>query len=153
MERRTFLAHVACLPLTFLGVALAPKEARSARETPASTATSTTIATTTAKPAGRRLTLLFTGLAGWHYYEGETLCHRINPGDSLELRREPHNPHDRRAIAVYWNRAELGYIPRTDNTVIARLMDQQAPYTARVIAHIPGPDPRKRLALKVEMEG
>ena len=45
-------------------------------------------------------------------------------GGRLLLEREPSNPADTLAIAVYHPpRYHLGYIPRVDNQVLARLMD------------------------------
>ncbi|MCC7401684.1 MAG: HIRAN domain-containing protein [Chitinophagaceae bacterium] len=41
----------------------------------------------------------------------------------LEPKREPDNKHDKFAIALYFNKTKVGYIPRDKNEVIARLMD------------------------------
>ena len=68
--------------------------------------------------------LLETQVAGFQYYEGERLWPRLSPGDPLTLVREPANPYDPNAIALYRQDRKLGYIPRKDNAVIANLMDQ-----------------------------
>ncbi|MCZ2460444.1 MAG: HIRAN domain-containing protein [Chitinophagales bacterium] len=41
----------------------------------------------------------------------------------LVPKREPDNKHDKFAIALYFNKTKVGYIPRDKNEVIARLMD------------------------------
>lgn len=51
----------------------------------------------------------------------------LKPGDGLELRREPDNEHDGRAVLVAHGDQLLGYVPaKTDdhkNVVIAALID------------------------------
>ena len=48
----------------------------------------------------------------------------IVPGDILAFRRDPWNPHDELAIQVLNGGGEpIGFVPRKDNPVLARLMD------------------------------
>lgn len=57
-----------------------------------------------------------TGIAG--------LVDALNIGDELVLERDPENPWDGNAILVLNARGQkLGFIPRAENAVIARLMD------------------------------
>jgi len=60
----------------------------------------------------------------------------------LELRREPENPHDRNAVAV-WCRfrkdgrtqeQHLGYVPRGDAKAVAKVMDAGVQVRARFVA-------------------
>jgi hypothetical protein len=46
--------------------------------------------------------------------------------------REPANPHDANAIRVEWKERMLGYVPRRDNTHLARQMDRGATIEARI---------------------
>jgi HIRAN domain len=48
---------------------------------------------------------------------------QLRQGDALELRREPDNPHDSNAIAVYHGSDHLGYVPRTETPGIAAAID------------------------------
>lgn len=51
---------------------------------------------------------------------------------ALQLRREPTNPHDRNAVAVYTpSGAQLGYVAREVAADIAPLLDQGRSYTPR----------------------
>ena len=56
----------------------------------------------------------------------------VNPADiSVKLKREPHNAHDRNAVAVYAalrdNRVFfIGYLPKAVAAVLAPLMDKHA---------------------------
>lgn len=65
-----------------------------------------------------------TQIVGFRFYKGakatmETLVH----GEPLTLMRQPSNPHDSNAIAIYYAGNQLGHIPRTDAARMAVLMD------------------------------
>lgn len=79
----------------------------------------------TAKPPSppRRVTLQESPVNGFQYYDGEKLLPRLRAGKRLSLRREPQNPYDGRAVAVYLRNRKLGYLPRVENTAVAFLMD------------------------------
>jgi len=42
----------------------------------------------------------------------------------LQLNREPHNQYDKNAVEIWTGDAKLGYVPRSDNKPIAKLMDE-----------------------------
>ncbi len=44
-------------------------------------------------------------------------------GDKLTLERENDNPHDFFAVGVFWKGVKIGYLPTTENIVIANLLD------------------------------
>ena len=77
--------------------------------------------------------LLCSHVAGFHYAHGPYLLERIDLGDALTLAREPDNPHDAAAVRIEWNGAKLGYVPRAENTPIARRLDRGERLSARVI--------------------
>jgi hypothetical protein len=47
---------------------------------------------------------------------------RLRPGDRLRLVREPDNPHDPNAVAVYSELLHLGYLPRGVNRPVSDLI-------------------------------
>lgn len=53
-------------------------------------------------PAPVAYLLLAAPVAGFQYHQGPAVWHQMRAGDFLELRREPENPYDKRAIALYW---------------------------------------------------
>lgn len=63
-------------------------------------------------------------LAGIRHHEAVRVWPLLRAGDSLQLVREPGNPHDPRAIRVDWRGHKLGYVPRRDNDAIAWGMDR-----------------------------
>jgi hypothetical protein len=42
----------------------------------------------------------------------------------LALVREPNNPHDANAVAIYFQKDKLGYVPRGENSAIAQMLDR-----------------------------
>lgn len=76
-------------------------------------------------PYSEDLYLLTTLVAGTTHVLGiEELEPFLKPGDRLELIRVPENPSDPNAIKIFTrDRVKLGYVPRRDNPVLARLMD------------------------------
>lgn len=77
------------------------------------------------KPFERDIYLFTTHIAGTGYIENiEIFLENIALDEALEFYREPKNAYDEFAIAVKTKQKEkLGYIPRKDNPVFARLMD------------------------------
>ena len=71
-------------------------------------------------------------LAGAVYYDAQAIWSRIKVGDRLTLVREPSNAHDTHAIKLEWQGHMLGYVPRRDNTDLARQMDHGARVEARI---------------------
>lgn len=71
-------------------------------------------------------------LAGFRHYDGGEVLRSLKPGDRLELVREPDNPYDANAVRVEWRGIKLGYVPRRDNTAVARQMDRGAALEARL---------------------
>lgn len=76
-------------------------------------------------PYSEDLYLLTTLVAGTTHVLGiEELEPFLKPGDRLELIRVPENPSDPNAIKIFTrDRVKLGFVPRRDNPVLARLMD------------------------------
>lgn len=71
-------------------------------------------------------------LAGFRHYDGGKVLRDLKPGDRLELVREPENPHDPNAVRVEWRGVKLGYVPRRDNSSVARQIDRGAALEARL---------------------
>lgn len=71
-------------------------------------------------------------IAGFQYYDGPGIISRIKSGDELELRAEPENPYDEFAVEIYLKGAKLGYIPRSDNRHISRMLSSGIPLSAIV---------------------
>ena len=107
-----------------------------------------------AQTATARIVVQSSPLAGFRHYEAASLFDEIKPGDALTLVREPANPHDRNAIRVEWRGFMLGYVPRTQNEIVARQMDHGTAVKARVskVQHARAPNQRIEFEVYVPME-
>ena len=56
----------------------------------------------------------------------------LNEGAVITFRREPSNPHDKAAIAVYAGSYRIGYVPR-ENYLLAGVMDIGVKVAGRVM--------------------
>lgn len=81
--------------------------------------------TPASKPVLNSIYLLTVPIAGLFYTDDiNNLIDDLSVDDQLILEREPDNEHDKYAILVNDSYGEkLGYIPRENNKIIARLMD------------------------------
>lgn len=113
LDRRTFFKIFIGMPLTTLlgsaAVAAPPKPKKA-----------------------KQLLLNRFSIAGFQYYDGPKLLAGPKPGDRLHLTREPRNPHDPFAVQIHWRKANLGYVPRSDNRHLSRLLEQGAALECRV---------------------
>jgi hypothetical protein len=85
-----------------------------------------------AEGASARIIVQRAPLAGFVYYDGKDVWDQIRIGDRVSLVRESRNPHDPGAVRLEWRGLMLGYVPRKDNSDLARQMDHGAPVEARI---------------------
>lgn len=92
-----------------------------------------------ARAPSHRLHLQDCRIAGSHHYDYHKVLAYLRVGDALRLRRQTDNPHDQRAIEVFWRGHKLGYLPRLDNAAAASLADREHALHAEIIG-IDDPD-------------
>jgi hypothetical protein len=102
--------------------------------------------------AEARIIIQQSPLAGFQYYEGKVLWDNMRVGDTLALVREPQNPHDANAVRVEWKGQPLGYVPRRDNSDVARQMDRGAPVKARIVKLKEARNPWQRVEFEVYVD-
>lgn len=91
------------------------------------------------KPLIKEIHLFDTHVAGTYYLEDKSVLGAVKEGDELTLLREE-NPHDRNAILVLnAEKKKLGYVPKRDNIVFARLMNAGKLLKAKVTRVEPRP--------------
>jgi len=105
-----------------------------------------------ARADGMRLLLQSSPLAGSQYYAFAEFWPQMRVGDRLELVREPDNRHDANAIRVEWRGHKIGYVPRTENRVIAAALDAGERLSARLSSVSDNKNPWRRLAFEVFIE-
>lgn len=91
-------------------------------------------------------------LAGFQFYDGKARWDEMKPGDALTLVRERDNAHDANAVRIEWNGSRLGYIPRRENSNVARQMDRGAPVKARIVKLTQASNPWQRVLFEVYVD-
>ena len=78
--------------------------------------------------------VLETIVAGTSFRKLKDVEPQLNTQVKLSLKREPDNEYDDFAIALYFEKNKIGYIPKTSNEVIARLLDAGKAFYATIEA-------------------
>jgi len=61
-------------------------------------------------------------IAGSEYYDALFVIDKLKQGQKLKLKLEPKNIHDENAVAIYYKKHKLGYIPRSANYLISQIL-------------------------------
>jgi hypothetical protein len=101
------------------------------------------------KPHTDWKTLQVSPVAGFQYYQGETLWQQLATGHGVRLIREPDNRFDHRAVRIDWQGEKLGYIPAKDNAAVAQLMDRGETLSALITGLKKSNNPWERIAVEV----
>jgi hypothetical protein len=81
----------------------------------------------------KHLLLNIFSIAGYQFHDGESVENQLKPGDVLKLNADPSNPHDEFAVEILTDEGvKLGFVPRSDNKAISRLLRQGANVEARI---------------------
>ena len=110
LQRRLFLQWLSSLPL--LGLWIHPAAAQ---------------------PAPKKYLMSQFRIAGLAYNDVKHVVRRLQPGTELCLVAEPTNPHDEFAVEVFYGECKLGYVPRSDNRHLSRLLQQGVKLSCEVL--------------------
>jgi hypothetical protein len=93
-------------------------------------------------------------LAGFQYHAGKAMWPQMRVGDVLTLVREADNPYDGNAVRVEWQGHKIGYVPRRENSDVARLLDRGHALEARIarLAEVRDPWSRVRFEILVPLQ-
>lgn len=101
-------------------------------------------------PVAARSVLIQTSpIAGFQFHEGDAIWPSLAVGEKLELVREAANTNDSDAVAVYFQKQQLGYVPRGENSVVANLLDRGERVEARITELRVEEDPWQRVRFSV----
>jgi hypothetical protein len=100
---------------------------------------------------GRHLVIQRCRLAGFRHHEAPALLPALRAGLPLTLSAERDNPYDGDAVAIHWQGHMLGYLPRGENLVVARLLARQRRLSARVGRLAPDADHNERVQIEILM--
>lgn len=122
------------------------------RGTRANSSTHPSVSLALSEELGRQpLVIQHSRLAGFRHHAAPQIWPALSRGAALSLSAEGDNPHDPDAVAVYWNGAKLGYLPRGENLVAARLLARHRRLSARVRRLVPRAESDRRLELDILM--
>jgi len=107
IKRRSILKQIFASPLLFTAGAHATTQQKN-------------------KKVNRSILLNSFHIAGFQYYYGSEIINTLQIEQCLKLNNEPDNHYDRYAVEIYAGDKKLGYIPKTDNRHISRLIDEGA---------------------------
>lgn len=82
-------------------------------------------------------------VAGFQHYDGALVLDKLKPGKRLKMMFEQDNPYDPNAVALYYKKTKLGYVPRCENETMALMAfyGHGAVFEARVLQVDPDADP------------
>lgn len=93
-------------------------------------------------------------LAGFSYYDGPFVFGKLKIGKKLRLVAEPDNKYDPQAVAVYYKKHKLGFIPRRFNYSISKFLSCGiAPFDVRIQYIAPNETPEDQIGVAVYLVG
>ena len=92
-------------------------------------------------------------VAGFYYYKGTELIDIMKPSETLSMKPRPTNPHDKYAVELHYKGQLIGYIPRSDNKHIFRLIDQGKDLVCTIRKIDPDAETWQMCKVKVELVG
>ena len=99
------------------------------------------------------ISVLNTDIAGVYYQKPEKFAQDIAENDIITLKREPENKFDHLAIALYYKKIKIGYIPKAKNEVLAKLIDAGKQFSGKIIKKNNQNDYDLQLTIEVFMKG
>lgn len=61
-------------------------------------------------------------VAGFSYYSGAELFNQLTIGSKLKIKLDRNNKYDPNAVTIKFKGKKIGYIPKSDNQEIAKLL-------------------------------
>jgi hypothetical protein len=100
----------------------------------------------------RQIVIQSSPIAGFQHHQGEAVWSQLREGMPLELLRQPHNKYDRKAVAVLWQKTQLGYLPRIENHAVCNMLDSGLPLQVRISRLREEANPWRRIEVEVTIE-
>ena len=90
-------------------------------------------------------------IRGFQHWDGALKLESMKAGMKVDLVAEPDNPHDPSAMAIYFDKAKLGYMPAESNELYAALayFGHSAIFEARILQVNSELDPWKQVRVGI----
>lgn len=92
-------------------------------------------------------------VAGFCFYEGEDKLEQMVVGEKITLVTDPENEYDDHAIELHWQNIKIGFVPRSDNHHLFRLIEQGVSLECTIEEINPNEVTWQMCKVKVEMVG
>ncbi len=94
-------------------------------------------------------------IAGFTYYDGVECFNKLKIGKKLRLELDTENKYDARAIAIYYKDYKLGFVPRSENRIIYKLLTigLEDSLKARIQSISPYDHPEHQIGVVVHLIG
>lgn len=98
--------------------------------------------------------LLDCHVAGFAYYDGLDVIKKLELGAPVTLKPEPENPYDPDAVAIYFEKAKLGYMPQAKNGYISNLLyfGYGDIVEAKISSHKPDAHPENQFRIVIKLK-
>ena len=93
-------------------------------------------------------------VAAFTYNEGCEVFDKLKIGKEVQLVREDENVHDHKAVAIFFNKKHIGYIPRQLNETIAMFLDlgYSDIFEARIQSVDPTAHPEQQVSIVIYLK-
>lgn len=78
--------------------------------------------------------MLETIVAGTSFRDLTNVHEKLSTEVKIEVKREVENKYDMFAVALYFEKSKIGYLPKTKNETIARLLDAGKSFYVNIVA-------------------
>lgn len=94
-------------------------------------------------------------IAGFSYYQGVQCFKDLEIGKKLTLVLDKDNKYDPRAVAIYHEEYKLGFVPRSENRIVYKLLTVGLGHCieARVQSVAPNEHPENQIGVVVHLVG
>jgi hypothetical protein len=99
--------------------------------------------------SGRKVVIQRSPITGFRHHEAPFVWSALQKSVPVTLAREPSNRHDPDAVALYWKGRKLGYLPRGENFMVARLLERERRLGARIRRLSPKAERNRRIQVEV----
>ena len=90
-------------------------------------------------------------IAGFQFHRGDSIWSSLDVGEELASVSESSNSHDPDAVAIYFQKEKLGYVPRAENNAIAQMLDRGETLNARIRKLMIEEDPWERVRITISL--
>ena len=92
-------------------------------------------------------------VAGQSHWDIAEVFGELKVGSKLKLKAEPDNPYDPHAVAVYFHKTKIGFVPRSGNATISQLLafGHRDVFRAYVLSIDPTDDLEHRVTMRVDV--